>query len=210
MSDPRDFSPLEPENGAQPEADANGGEPVRDLHSVIEALNAENVQLKDRVLRALAEVENVRRRTEKDIADARTYAVSNFARDILTVGDNLRRALESVGEAAQGGADTSFRALVDGVELTERDLHKTLERHGIKRLEPKGERFDPHLHQAVFEVADPSLPAGTVAQVVASGFTIGERVLRPAMVGVAKGGPKPGTDAPTGAGGTGRATDRSV
>jgi molecular chaperone GrpE len=210
MSDPRDPSPIEPENGAQPEAGAVGGEPTRDLHSVIEALNAENAQLKDRALRALAEVENVRRRTEKDMADARAYAVSNFARDILTVGDNLRRALESVGEAARSGADASFRALVDGVELTERDLHKTLERHGIKRLDPKGERFDPHLHQAMFEVADPSLPAGTVAQVVASGFTIGDRVLRPAMVGVAKGGPRPVADAPTGAGGTGRATDRSV
>jgi molecular chaperone GrpE len=151
-------------------------------------LEAEKTDLKERLLRSLAEMENLRRRTERDVADARTYAVTGFARDMLTVADNIRRALESVpaGEA-EGGA---FKALIEGIELTERDLLKTLERHGVKRLDPQGAKFDPNMHQAMFEVPNPELPAGTVVQVVQTGYAIGERVLRPALVGVAKGGPK--------------------
>ena len=113
-----------------------------------------------------------------------------FARDMLTVADNERRALDAVpGEAREAAAD-AFRALIEGIELTERDLLKTLERHGVKRVDPTGERFDPNLHQAMFEAPDPGLPKGTVTTVVQPGFTISGRVLRPALVGVSTGGPK--------------------
>ncbi len=156
-------------------------------------LEAEKLDLKDRLLRSLADMENLRRRTERDTADARVYAVTNFARDMLNVADNLRRALESVPQTAGEGEveGAALKALVEGVELTERDLQKTLERHGVKRLSPEGGRFDPNMHQAMFEVPNEEVPAGTVLQVIQSGYAIGERVLRPAMVGVAKGGPKP-------------------
>ncbi|NEU10539.1 nucleotide exchange factor GrpE [Methylobacterium sp. BTF04] len=154
-------------------------------------LVAERDELKDRVLRTLAEMENLRRRTEREIADARTYAVTNFARDMLNAADNIRRALESVPEAERTSAEGAFKALIDGIELTERDLAKTLERHGVKAIDPKGQRFDPNRHQAMFEVPDTEVPSGTVVQVMQSGYVIGERTLRPALVGVAKGGPKP-------------------
>jgi len=113
-----------------------------------------------------------------------------FAQDMLTVTDNLRRALDSFSEEARQAADSAVKPMLEGVELTERDLLKTLERHHIRKIDPQGERFDPNLHQAMFEVEDPALPAGTVTQVVQSGFVIGERLLRPALVGVSKGGPK--------------------
>ena len=156
----------------------------------IAALHEENQSLKDKLLRTLADMENLRRRTEKEIADARTYAVANFARDMLTVTDNLRRALDSCPEEVRLAADGTIKPMLEGVELTERDLLKTLERHHIRKIDPTGERFDPNVHQAMFEVEDPSVAAGTVTQVVQSGFVIGERVLRPALVGVAKGGAK--------------------
>jgi molecular chaperone GrpE len=155
-----------------------------------EALQAEVASLKDRMLRTLAEMENMRRRTEKEVSDARSYAISNFGRDILTVADNVRRALDSVPSEAREGAQGPLKALIEGIELTERDLLNTMERHGIRKIEPKGERFDPNLHQAMLEMEDASVPSGTVVQVVQSGYVIGERVLRPALVGVAKGGPK--------------------
>jgi len=173
----------------------------RDVHDVIAALNEENAGLKDKVLRTLAEMENLRRRTEREIADARTYATTNFARDVLTVADNMRRALETVPAEARAAAEGTMLAILEGIELTERDLLKTLERHGIRKIEPKGERFDPNLHQAMFEVPDPSVPNGTVREVVQAGYVIGDRVLRPALVGVAKGGPK-GTAAPAAEGAT--------
>ena len=161
-----------------------------DGFAVIEKLNAENAELKDRVLRVLAEMENVRRRTEKEVADARVYAVTAFARDMLTVADNLARALESVPVEALAGADGAFKGLLEGVELTARDLQSALGRHKVTKLEPQGEKFDPNFHQAMFEAPDESVPAGTVMQVVQSGWKIGDRVLRPALVGVSKGGPK--------------------
>ena len=159
--------------------------------ATLAALVAERDEFKDRVLRTLAEMENLRRRTEREVADARTYAVTNFARDMLNAADNIRRALESVPEAERASATGAFKALVDGIELTERDLAKTLERHGVKSLDPKGQRFDPNRHQAMFEVPDAEVPSGTVVQVMQSGYVIGDRTLRPALVGVAKGGPKP-------------------
>lgn len=155
------------------------------------ALMAERDELKDRTLRTLAEMENLRRRNEREVADARTYAVTNFARDLLTAADNIRRAIESVPAEARESADGAFKALLDGIELTERDLAKTFERHGVKLLEPKGQRFDPNRHQAMFEVPDAEVPSGTVVQVMQAGYVLGDRVLRPALVGVAKGGPKP-------------------
>jgi molecular chaperone GrpE len=158
--------------------------------AVIEALNAENSQLKDRVLRTLAEMENLRRRTEREVSDAKTYGVSSFARDMLTVVDNLARALEHVPPEARASADPGVRSVIEGVELTARDLEAVLARHGIKKLDPKGQKFDPNFHQAIFEAPDETVPAGTVSQVVQTGWTIGDRVLRPAMVGVSKGGPK--------------------
>jgi molecular chaperone GrpE len=164
------------------------GEP--DALAVIEALNAENGQLKDRVLRTLAEMENLRRRTEREVSDAKTYGVTGFARDMLTVVDNLSRALEHLPPEARASADPSIRALIEGVELTARDLEAALARHGVKKLDPKGQKFDPNFHQAIFEAPDETVPSGTVSQVVQSGWTIGDRVLRPAMVGVSKGGPR--------------------
>ncbi|RUP15541.1 MAG: nucleotide exchange factor GrpE, partial [Methylobacterium sp.] len=138
----------------------------------------------------LAEMENLRRRTEREVADARAYAVTNFARDVLNVADNIRRALDSVPDDAKSTADGALKGLIDGIELTERDLAKTLERHGVKIVEPQGQKFDPNRHQAMFEVPNAEVPAGTVVQVVQAGYVIGDRVLRPALVGVAKGGPK--------------------
>jgi molecular chaperone GrpE len=156
----------------------------------VAALEAERTDLKDKLLRTLADMENMRRRTERELADIRTYGVTNFARDMLTVADNIRRALESVPSDARDQADGALKGLVDGIELTERDLLKTLERHGVKRLDPEGQKFDPNMHQAMFEVPNPDVPAGTVVQVVQTGYSIGERVLRPALVGGAQGGPK--------------------
>jgi molecular chaperone GrpE len=156
----------------------------------VEALTKENSELKDRLLRTLADMENLRRRTEREVADGRAYAVTAFARDSLGIADNIRRALESISPELRAQADASAQALIDGVELTERELLKVLEKHGVKKLEPQGQKFDPNLHQAMFEVPDTSVPPGTVVQVLQDGFTIGERILRPALVGVAKGAPK--------------------
>ena len=185
--DPQNASAPGPADQAASPASAPEAEPV----DPVAALTAENQALKDKVLRTLADMENLRRRTEKEMADARTYAVAQFAQDMLTVTDNLRRALDSVTEESRQTADTGLKSMLEGVELTERDLLKTLERHHIRKIHPQGERFDPNLHQAMFEAEDPALPAGTVTQVVQSGFVIGERLLRPALVGVSKGGAKP-------------------
>jgi molecular chaperone GrpE len=157
----------------------------------VETLTRENSELKDRLLRALADMENLRRRTEREVADGRAYAVTTFARDALGVADNIRRALESIGPEWRTQIDATGQALVDGMELTERELLKVLAKHGVKKLEPQGQKFDPNLHQAMYEVPDAGAP-GTIVQVLQDGFTIGERILRPALVGVAKGGPKPG------------------
>ena len=179
------------ETAAAPAEAASAETAERDAFAVVEALNAENSQLKDRVLRTLAEMENLRRRTEREVSDAKAYAVTSFARDMLTVVDNLARALEHVPAEARAAADPQIRSVIEGVELTARDLEAALGRHGVKRLDPKGQKFDPNFHQAIFEVPDETLPAGAVSQVVQSGWTIGDRVLRPAMVGVSKGGARP-------------------
>jgi molecular chaperone GrpE len=154
------------------------------------ALAKEAAEYKDKLLRALADMENLRRRTEREVADARTYGVSSLARDLIGVADNLRRALEADGESA-AAMEGPAKALHEGVELIEREFHKILERHGVKSFDPQGAKFDPNFHQAIFEVCDADVPAGSVAQVIQPGYMIGERVLRPAMVGVAKEGSKP-------------------
>jgi molecular chaperone GrpE len=156
----------------------------------IELLKAENADLKDKYLRLAAEMDNLRRRTERDVKDAKTYSVAAFARDMLGVSDNLRRALDAIPAEARAGGDAGFMALVEGVEMTERSMLGALERHGVKKIEPTGQKFDPNFHQAMFEVPNPEIPANTVIQVVQDGYVIGDRVLRPAMVGVSKGGPK--------------------
>ena len=159
----------------------------------METLARENAEHKDRLLRTLAEMENLRKRTEREVADMRQYGIASFARDMLAVADNMDRALEALDAELRETADPGVKALLDGVELTERELLKVLEKHGVKKFEPqKGDKFDPNLHQAMYEVPDPSQPAGTVAQVVQPGYMIGERMLRPALVGVAKGGPEAG------------------
>lgn len=183
MNDTTNAQTPETATGPQAPAEADG-------FAVIEKLNAENAELKDRVLRVLAEMENLRRRTEREVADARAYGVTNFARDMLTVADNLARALESLPAEARASAEGALKGLAEGVELTARDLQGALQRHGVTKLEPHGEKFDPNFHQAMFEVPDETKPAGFVTQVVQSGWKIGERVLRPALVGVSKGGPK--------------------
>jgi molecular chaperone GrpE len=151
---------------------------------------AEAAELKDRLLRTLAEMENLRKRTEREVADVRSYGIAGFARDMVAVADNMRRALDAVSPELRASADAGVKALIDGVELTERELQKALEKNRVRRFDPQGERFDPNLHQAMFEVPDASVPAGHVVQVVQPGYMIGERVLRPAFVGVSKGGPK--------------------
>jgi molecular chaperone GrpE len=154
------------------------------------------VELRDKYLRAVAETENIRKRAERDVAEARAYGIAAFARDVLAVADNLARATESLDPDARAAADGTFKALLDGVELTRRELHKTLEKHGVRHLEPLGEKFDPNFHQAMFEIPNPEVPAGTVLQVMQPGYAIGERVLRPALVAVAKGGNKGGDKPP--------------
>jgi molecular chaperone GrpE len=154
------------------------------------ALEREHAEMKDRVLRTLAEMENLRKRTDREVADARLYGASSFARDIVAVADNMRRALETVPPEARANEEAGTKSLVEGVELTERELLKALEKNGVRQFNPQGEKFDPNVHQAMYEVPDASVPAGSVVQVVQPGYMIGERVLRPALVGVSKGGPK--------------------
>ena len=170
-------------------ADADPNDPAQIL-AVLDKLKSENEELKDRTLRTVAEMDNLRKRTAREMTDARTYAVSNFARDLLGVGDNLQRAIQAVTPEKRESGSDEFKALLEGVELTERELLKALTSAGVTKFNPEGEKFDPNFHQAMFELPDPNLPNNSVAQVVQEGYKIGDRVLRPAMVGVAKGGPK--------------------
>ena len=157
------------------------------------ALAAEVGDLKDRLLRTLAEMENLRRRTEREIADTRAYAVANFARDMLVVGDNLRRAIAAVPPEARDGRDPALNVLIEGVEVTERGLQQTLQKFGVKPIAAKGEKFDPSVHQAMYEVETAEVPPGHVAEVVQAGYVIGERTLRPALVAISKRPSKPAT-----------------
>jgi molecular chaperone GrpE len=163
------------------------------------SLDRELAETKDRLLRTLADMDNMRKRTEREVADARIYGISNFARDILGVADNMHRAMAALDEELRAKADEPTKVLLEGVELTERELMNVLEKHGVKRIEPLGQKFDPNRHQAMYEIEDASVPAGSVIQVMQAGYLIGDRVLRPALVAVAKGGGKaaPANDNPT-------------
>jgi molecular chaperone GrpE len=156
----------------------------------VEALAKEATESRDKMLRTLAEMENLRKRTSREVADARTYGITGFARDVLDIADNLQRALDALPADARAAADPGLKSLIEGVELTERSLLNTLEKNGVRKFDPSGEKFDPNFQQAMYEVPDASVPAGTVVQVVQAGYMIGERVLRPALVAVAKGGAK--------------------
>src|SRR5262245_27198652 len=156
----------------------------------MELLVKEATEARDKMLRTLAEMENLRKRTAKEVADARAYGITGFARDILEIADNLQRALDAIPADVKETADPGIKAFIEGVELTERSLLNTLEKNGVKKFDPSGEKFDPNFQQAMYEVPDPSVPSGTVVQVVLAGFMIGERILRPALVGVSKGGAK--------------------
>jgi len=170
-------------------AEAQQAEAPPSLETQIAQAEAEAADLKDRLLRALAEAENVRRRAERQRDDARKYAVANFAKDLLDAADNLRRAIEHMPEAQV--KDELTRTLLAGVTATERTLLAAFERHGIRRLDPKGERFDHNFHQAIFEAENTGKPPGTVVEVLQPGYVLHDRLLRPAMVGVAKGEGKP-------------------
>ena len=156
----------------------DGENPHAAEFAVLEALKAENAELKDQRLRALAEAENIRRRAEKDKADASQYAVSKFARDMLGIADNFARALAAVPADVRAAADPQMVAVLDGVEATDRQLIQTLERYGVKQVDTSG-KFDPNLHQAIAEVPGNGTPPGNIVDVVQTGFTIGERLLRP-------------------------------
>lgn len=166
--------------------------PEAALGAEISRLETENAEMRDRMLRMAAEMDNLRKRSEKEIADTRAYSIAGFARDMLTATDNLERALMALPAEARENADSSLKSLIEGIEMTEREMHRLLDKNGIKPIEAEGHKFDPHRHHAMFDVPDPNVPEGTVVQVVQSGYALGDRVLRPAMVGIAKGGPKPG------------------
>jgi len=185
-SDPRQANE---DQASLDKTDAQTQDPAALAGAELEALVAENADMRDRLLRTMADMENLRRRTEREKIDTARYGITNFARDVLTVGDNLRRTIEHL-PAEAASQDPALKSFLEGVELTERELHKVLERHGVTKIEPLGQRFDPNCHQAMFEVEDPSVPEGTVANVMQAGYVIGDRCLRPALVAVAKGGPK--------------------
>jgi len=189
-----------PENQPAP----NGSE---ELAQEISGLRAEVEAHRDRALRALAEVENVRKRLERERDEARTYSVTRFAREMLTVADNLNRAIAAFPPEARGSADDAIKAVLDGVEATARELASALARHGIKPINAEGQRFDPNLHQAIAEVATGDAQPGTVVHVVQPGYVIGDRLLRPAMVTVAK---AEGAPPPPPNGGAGEGIDTRV
>lgn len=184
-----DLAPVEPEAhdvepGPLPE-DPEGDDPA--------ALRAEIAELKDRLLRALAEADNIRKRADRDRRDAEQYGITRFARDLLSVHDNFERAMKHADDQARSVAGP----LLEGIELTQRELLSALGKHGIRKISPgKGERFDPKLHQAMFEAPVPGTRSGDIIEVMGEGFTIGERLLRPAQVGVSSGGPVAAQPAP--------------
>jgi molecular chaperone GrpE len=167
--------------------DADNDNPHAAEFAVLEALKAEVESLKDQRLRALAEVENIRRRAEKEKTEASQYAVTKFARDMLGIADNFSRALLACPPAAREAADPQIKAVLDGVEATDRQLIATLERYGVSQVDTSG-KFDPNLHQAIAEVPGNGKPPGAIVDVVQAGFMIGDRLLRPAMVTVARRG----------------------
>lgn len=169
------------EGEESPEQNSSNADPVVDLKKEVS-------DLKDKLLRTMAESENVRRRAERQVSEASSYSVANFARDMLAISDNLRRALDSLPD--DKAIKDSIKAFSEGVEMTERELLNVFDRHGIKKITPDGEKFDHNFHQAMFKVPNPAVPNGTIVQVVQPGYVLKERLLRPAMVGVSEGGKK--------------------
>jgi len=177
------------DEGAVAETENGQGKPAGQDSAAadpVAAAKREAAEYKDRLLRTLAEMENLRKRTEREVADARLYGIASFAREVLAVADNMHRALSAVGPELREGGDAQVKVLIEGVELTERELLKALEKSGVKKFSPQGEKFDPNLHQAMFELETTEGPPGYVAQVIQAGYMIGDRVLRPAMVAVSK------------------------
>jgi molecular chaperone GrpE len=174
------------DNGTAPEEKDVAGDKAATGGSDAIALESEVADLKDRLARSFAEMENLRKRTTREIADSRQYAVTSFARDMLNVADNLKRAIAAVPSELRDGGNKAVTAFLDGVEVTERGLEQTLGKFGVKSIEAKGEKFNPEFHQAIYELETADVPPGSVAEVVQTGYVIGDRVLRPAMVAVAK------------------------
>ncbi len=206
-ADPKDVGPEPRDGDEQNEAQVTASDTARpeggpsdaaamdvDVLSVLEArireLEGQVADLTDRLLRTHAEMDNLRKRTEREKTDTAKYAISKFANDIVGMTDNFQRAVAAV-PAANAETDPALKSLVDGVMMTERAFLQVLERHGVERIDPKDAPFDPNLHQAVMEQENVSVPSGTVLQVLQDGYTIAGRVLRPAMVIVSRGGPKP-------------------
>jgi molecular chaperone GrpE len=196
--EPANGMPHTHEGEAQPDTERQQiAELAMKLAAEVDAVKAENEELKDRSLRLIAEMENLRRRTERDKAEFAKYAISEFARDVVGVGDNIRRAIEAVPKDLVSD-DPALGSLIEGIEVTERELLKVLEKFQVKRFDPLGEPFNPHLHDAMTKIDIPNVPADTVVQVINAGYMIDERVLRPAAVIVAKGTVRPEPPASSG------------
>jgi len=175
----------------QAEAMAETDNPdIAEANDPVAEARSEAAEFKDKLLRTLAEMENLRKRTEREVVDARVYGIAGFARDVLAVADNMHRALGAIGPELREAADAKLKAFIEGVDITERELLKTLEKNGVKKFSPQGEKFDPNVHQAMYEVPTSDQPPGHVAQVIQAGYMIGDRVLRPALVAVSKAAPK--------------------
>lgn len=179
-------------NGSASGVKAESDAVVAGLLERVARLEAENAELRDKTLRTMAEMENIRRRTEREKTDVSKYAISRFAADMAGVADNIRRAIEATPQEALN-ANPALRSLYEGIEVTEREMMNVLERHGMKRIDPRNEKFDPNFHQAMFEEESPDIPPGNVVRVMQAGFMIEDRLLRPALVSVAKvwSGPRP-------------------
>ena len=187
MTQPEPIEELAPEDA--PELETQPEAMARALQALLEQKEAELAGMKDQALRALADAENTRRRAEREMADMAKYAVTGFARDLVNVVENLQRAVAAI-PAELKEAQAAVANLATGVEMTMQELLNVFERQGIKRIDPMGQKFDHNLHQAVAQIDTPDAPAGTVVQVLQAGYTIHDRLLRPAMVGVAAGGAK--------------------
>jgi molecular chaperone GrpE len=185
--EPADLSGLEVKDSSTKAQSAEAEQATKALLQALADLKAENADLRDKNLRIIAEMENFRRRAERDKSEGVKYAASEFGRDMVSVADNLRRAIEAASKDAVE-QNPALKALIEGIEATERELFRAFERHGITRFDPLGEKFDPHNHEAVVKVDVPNVPADVIVQVLQAGYKIADRVLRPATVILAKGG----------------------
>lgn len=177
---------LHAHDGAEDTSHVNAEIPADALAAAAASWEAEKADMQDRLLRALADVENMRRRSEKEVRDAQVYGVTKMATDMLGIADNLSRALTLVTEEAKAGADPVLAGFIEGVDMVAREMMRVFERYGVREITAKGEKFDPNLHQAMLEVSSNDIPAGHVVDVLQTGYMIGERVLRPAFVSVCK------------------------